>query len=138
MTNTYFGGSKVALVVDDQPDFCTGMEHLLATLGFRAICASNGVEALQRLAREPEPPTVILVDLFMPRMDGIELIRRLRASDKPSPPIIAVTGDVHVAYAAVGHAAQSLGAQAILLKPFTREQLSKVLAFVLEKPATIV
>src|SRR5437868_12292303 len=93
---SYFGAGRLILVVDDQPDFCEAMDHLLATLGFRVLCASNGVEALAKM--EKYPVALILTDLFMPEMDGIELIRRLQnQTDKPIPPIVAVTGDTHLA-----------------------------------------
>jgi len=130
----YFGAGRLVLVVDDQPDFCEAMQHLLATLGFRVVCAANGIDALAKL--EHETPSLVLLDLFMPFMDGIDFMRQVRARKRNPPPIIAVTGDVRAAAIAVGSAAQSLGAKAILLKPFTREQLAKVMIYALEEPAT--
>ena len=134
MDKMYFGAGRLVLVVDDQPDFCEAMQHLVATLGFRAVCAGNGIDALAKL--EHETPSLVLLDLFMPFMDGIDFMRQVRARKRNPPPIIAVTGDVRAAAIAVGSAAQSLGAKAILLKPFTREQLAKVINYALEEPAT--
>lgn len=107
------------------------MEQLLVALGFRVTCAANGIEAIARL--EQEPPTVMLLDLFMPGMDGIELLRQLQMSGKPVPPTIALTGYIDHQYG-VGRTAELLGATAALLKPFTREQLEAALASVLPKP----
>jgi CheY-like chemotaxis protein len=69
----------------------------------------------------------------MPRMDGMELIRHLRKSQN-APPVIAVTGDARIAPESIQAFAQSLGAKAILLKPFSREQLANALVFALAKP----
>ena|SRR6185503_14150089 len=126
----YFGSGQLVLVVDDEPDFRLAMEHLLATLGLRSIFASNGEEALARLGREEV--SVLLTDLYMPRMDGLELIRHLK-QNQSAPPIIAVTGDARIAPEAMTKFARSLGAKAVLLKPFSRDQLAEVLAFVLGK-----
>src|SRR5258705_1841650 len=130
MGNPLFGGGKLALVVDDHEDFCLMMDHILTTFGFQVVCAANGYEALATMQREP--PAVVLLDLFMPHMDGIEVLRQLRGSKTPMPPTIAVTGDIHVAMYDASSAAQALGAKAVLLKPFTREQLAKAISFVLE------
>jgi CheY-like chemotaxis protein len=136
MASPYFGSGKTVLVVDDQPDFCESMEHLLGTLGFRTVCATDGREALAKLHKERID--VILTDLFMPIMDGIELIQNLAQSETPAPPIIATTGDVHFAAQSVGSVAAALGAKAVLMKPFSREQLASAIGFVCSslKPAT--
>ena len=117
------------LVADDHRDFCVAMEELLTTLGFRVICASDGLDALEKLTANPV--SVILTDLYMPQMDGVEFIQRLGASGKKIPPVIAITGDEHAASRSVSYAAKALGARAALLKPFTREQLAQAIAFVL-------
>src|SRR5580765_5799918 len=99
------------------------MEHLVASLGFRVIFAHDGVEALKKV--KAQPVAVVITDLFMPEMDGLELLRRLDhlRIDKPIPPVIAVTGNDHVAADSVGNTAAALGAVAVLMKPFSREQL---------------
>jgi CheY-like chemotaxis protein len=131
MDVSYFGRGRLVLVVDDHQDFCVAMEHLIGTLGFRVMCVPNGVEALKKI--ETHPVAVVVTDLFMPEMDGIELLRRLGnlKIDKPIPPIIAVTGDDHIAADSVGSAAAALGAIAVLMKPFSREQLAGALSFAL-------
>jgi len=85
-------------------------------------------EALEQL--DDEPVAIILTDLFMPEMDGVELIRRLTSqTDKPFPPIVAVTGATHIAAESVGAAAALLGASAVLMKPFSKEQLAGAISF---------
>ena len=124
-----FGNGKSVLVVDDHYDFLRSTEELLALMGFQVFCARDGAGALKIIEKQPRI-SVILTDLFMPNMDGIELLSRLRKSDRPMPPIIAVTGDLHVDAESVGGAAASLGASAVLMKPFTRDQLVSAIGFV--------
>jgi two-component system, NarL family, sensor histidine kinase EvgS len=128
MYDSQFGLGRVVLVVDDQPDFCEAMEQLLQTLGFRVACAANGAEALAKL--QAQRVAVMLTDMFMPIMDGLELLRRLKEAVKPLPPIIAMTGDARVAAESVAKAAAILGAKAVLMKPFSRDQLAGAIAFV--------
>ena len=124
----FFPGGRLVLVVDDHPDFCLVMEHLLSGLGFRTVIASNGHEALKTLERQKV--FVVLTDLFMPRMDGLELLKRMQVADQVMPPVIAVTGDAHVAASSVGSAAANLGAKTVLIKPFSRDQLAAAISFV--------
>ena len=95
----------------------------------RVVCARDGAEALQIIETHPHI-AVVLTDLFMPKMDGIEFLSRLRTLGVPIPPVIAVTGDLHVAAESVGTAAASLGAKAVLMKPFSQDQLASALGFV--------
>ena len=78
------------LVTDDSADVRSALRDLLEGIGHEVIDAANGIEAVDRaLADGPE---VILLDLLMPRFDGMEALRRLRASDVTSQiPVIVVT-----------------------------------------------
>ncbi|MBI4503293.1 MAG: response regulator [Gemmatimonadetes bacterium] len=116
-----FSAAKLVLVVDDDPDFCLVMSQLLRLCGFRVAIAANGVEALALLPKHPV--SVMMTDLFMPRMDGIELLRNVRKRGAPSPAIIAVTGDLHAGRETTAAAAGLLGAHAVLIKPFNKHQL---------------
>ena len=60
------------LVVDDDPEICQLLVTFLGFAGFDVLTASDGREALRQLALAVTPPTVILLDLMMPIMDGIE------------------------------------------------------------------
>ena len=64
------------LVVDDEPDLVELLQYALETAGFRVLTASDGVEGLA--VAEAEKPDVLVVDIMMPRMDGIELVERVR------------------------------------------------------------
>jgi two-component system KDP operon response regulator KdpE len=73
--------SKV-LVVDDSQSTRHLLEAILSQAGFRTVAAADGYEALQTLYREQ--PNLVILDLMMPRMDGLETLRRIRElSDVP-------------------------------------------------------
>jgi len=127
MEATQFGAGKIALVVDDQRDFCLMLAALLESFGFGVVCASDGHDALEKLRHKKVD--VILTDLFMPDMDGIELISKVHQAGDPAP-VIAFTGDPHYAAHSVGSAAAALGARAVLMKPFSRDQLASAIGFV--------
>src|SRR2546423_7694228 len=88
--------APVCLIVDDEPYLRQVLIHLMRTDGFTCIEASNGVEALEQLARQPV--ILVLSDLRMPVMNGMELLRETRArySDVAVVMITAVA-DVEVA-----------------------------------------
>ena len=108
---------RTALVIDDNRDFLLAMEHFLATHAVGILKASNGAEGLAWIHHLA--PTIIILDVNMPFMNGPEFLRQVRALGRPVPPIIAVTGDDRLDADAV----RELGARAVLLKPFTADQL---------------
>ncbi|MBI4499677.1 MAG: response regulator [Gemmatimonadetes bacterium] len=118
--------SKTVLVVDDEADFRSAVRDLLGLHGFQVAEASNGVEALRVLAQERV--AILMTDLFMPRMDGIELLRQVRKNREHLPGIIAVTGETHLGKQTTVAAASLLGAHVVLIKPFTTDQLLGAIA----------
>ena len=78
------------LVVDDVPDNVEILRMRLSTLGYDVVEAGDGEEALAKVAADP--PDLILLDVMMPKIDGLEVVRRLKA-DKSLPfiPVIMVT-----------------------------------------------
>ncbi len=64
------------LVVDDEPDLVELLQYALETAGFAVLTASDGIAALQ--IAEAERPDVIVLDIMMPRMDGLELTLQIR------------------------------------------------------------
>lgn len=77
------------LVAEDEFTAALALEDFLSYRGYRVSLASNGVEALEM--HQNDPADAILTDLRMPRMNGKELIHRLRAAN-PDIPIIVMTG----------------------------------------------
>jgi len=78
------------LVVDDVPDNLDILQMRLENQGYEVVTAGDGVEALEKV-RELQPDLVLL-DIMMPRMDGIEAVKRLKADTAlPFIPVILVT-----------------------------------------------
>lgn len=69
--------AQVILVVDDDADIVESMRDFLECEGYAVEVASNGHDALTMLERIGEPPSLILIDLLMPIMDGNELLAEL-------------------------------------------------------------
>ena len=82
----------VVLVVDDDADIREGLELLLGRHGYKVLTAGDGNEALERL-RTNGAPGLILLDLMMPNMNGMEFERRLEQNPAwASIPIVVITG----------------------------------------------
>jgi DNA-binding NtrC family response regulator len=108
------------LIVDDEYSTRDSLRHWLARDAYRTGTASNGKEALQRL--QESPWDVVLMDIRMPGMDGIELQRRMRRLD-PELVVIMIT-----AYSSVTSAVRALkdGAFDYVTKPIDPTELSRL------------
>jgi CheY-like chemotaxis protein len=78
------------LIIDDEPDFRTFTDMVLKRLGYDVSLADNGWSGLELYRREH--PDIILLDLKMPEMDGIEVLKQIRKVDRKQP-VIVLTGD---------------------------------------------
>ena len=74
------------LLVDDEDDFRQLMEFWLESRGYQAIPAQNGMEALSMIGEKT--PDIVLLDIRMPVLDGIETLKRIRKNDKTLPVIL--------------------------------------------------
>ncbi|OGO51565.1 MAG: DNA-binding response regulator [Chloroflexi bacterium RBG_16_68_14] len=106
------------LVVDDDPAVTSLLRRGFAYEGYEVSTADSGPEAL-RLARE-RPPALVVLDVMMPEMDGLEVCRRLREAD-PSLPILLLTARDAPADQIAG---LDTGADDYVTKPFSFEVLS--------------
>ena len=112
------GGAERILVVEDDPSILRGLEINLSSEGYRVRVASDGEEGL-RIART-ERPDLLIVDVMLPRLGGLELIRELRKED-PDMPILVVSAKGQEADKVAGLA---LGADDYVVKPFGLKELS--------------
>ncbi|MBU1665528.1 MAG: response regulator, partial [Gammaproteobacteria bacterium] len=111
--------APLVLVVDDSLTVRKITTRFLEREGFRVATARDGVEALEAL--EDEMPAIMLLDIEMPRMDGFEVARHVRASsvtrDLPIIMITSRTADKHRSHA------KDLGVNAYMGKPYQEEEL---------------
>jgi signal transduction histidine kinase len=107
------------LVVDDDADNRVGYVELLRDAGYDVREASDGARCLDAVAERP--PSLILLDVSMPGLDGFETLRRLRAGPQRDVPVILVTGQ-RVDAESVG-AGLELGAEEYLQKPVRPAEL---------------
>jgi two-component system response regulator MprA len=117
------------LVVDDERAVREAIERALGFEGYRVDHAGDGVEALEALARNPVDAVVL--DVLMPKMDGIELCRRIRASGNTTP-ILMLTARETVSDRVAGLDA---GADDYLVKPFALRELLARLRALLRRTA---
>jgi response regulator RpfG family c-di-GMP phosphodiesterase len=120
------------LVVDDEPRLRQVLVHLMQNDGFSCREAGNGVEAMEILKHEPVP--LVLSDMRMPKMDGIELLRQVRAR-YPDTALVMITAvaDVEVAVSCL-----AMGAMDYLTKPFHLEEVRARVSQALEKRRLII
>jgi DNA-binding response OmpR family regulator len=114
--------AQTILVVDDEPEIVRVVRAYLEEAGFRVVIASDGEEALY-VARH-EKPALVVLDVLMPRMDGLEFTRRIRR--ERDVPIIMLTARAEETDRIVG---LELGADDYITKPFSpREVVARVRA----------
>jgi DNA-binding response OmpR family regulator len=120
-------GNKI-LVVDDEPEVRQLMEHFLTERGYDVRIAENGRLALVTL--DTFTPDVVLLDMHMPEMDGLETLRRLVVRS-PSLPVIMITVNEDIETTA---RLLQLGAADYVPKPFNLEYLEQAINIQLSAP----
>jgi CheY-like chemotaxis protein len=106
------------LVIDDEPQVLRLIRQMLTRAGHTVIEAADGAQGLA--AVRDTPPDIIVTDILMPNMEGIETIRELRR-EAPTLPILVISGDPGSDL--YMQMAKLLGAQAALAKPFRQADL---------------
>src|SRR6201996_2648297 len=124
------GRAKI-LVVEDEPNMVVGLRDNFEFEGYEVITASDGIEGLERALEES--PDLVVLDVMMPRMSGLEVCKQLRAK-RASIPIIMLTARGQEVDKVVG---LELGADDYVTKPFSiRELLARVKA-ILRRTAVV-
>jgi DNA-binding NtrC family response regulator len=125
------GAKKRVLIVDDEPNVRLMLETALTSVGYDVEAAADGQSALETLTTRASAFDMVLLDLLMPRMDGMELLRQLRAVGNVIPVVILTAhGSIPEAVEAM-----KLGAIDFLAKPVTPDALRRVVAEVIERHA---
>jgi len=115
------------LVVDDEEIALANLEHVLAKEGYEVMATQSGPTALKLL--EKEEFSVVLTDLRMPKVDGMEILERCHEL-YPDTEVIMITG-----YATVDSAVEAMkkGAYHYIAKPYRLDEVRKVVAEAVEK-----
>lgn len=103
--------SARVLVADDEDAVSTPIERVLTAAGFEVVVARSGTEAIELIAAAPFD--VIVSDIHMPKLDGVQLLRLVRLRDLDVP-VLLMTGQPHISTAT---RAIALGALQYLIKP---------------------
>lgn len=110
-----------AVVVEDDQIIVMLLQHLLSRRGFEVQIATDGRQAVDLLNTLPEPPTLVLLDVMLPYLDGFELIKLIREhSTWNNVPIIMLTSKSQEQNIV---RALDQGANDYILKPFRPEEL---------------
>jgi CheY-like chemotaxis protein len=110
---------KTIMVVDDNPDIITIVKTILEGKGYTVLSACSGSELLSLLKNSK--PDLIILDIMMPEMDGLEVLTRLKGvTETASIPVILLTAKVQYEDVLGGY---KLGADYYITKPFTSTQL---------------
>lgn len=121
---------KTVLAVDDEPTTLDIIVQVVTEMGYQVETAKNGRVALD-LIRDHRPD-LVLTDIFMPQMNGLELLREIRLFDQKLPVILITGFDTEDAYRAV----KSYKANGLILKPFQIPILQKAIRYNLESTSS--
>lgn len=119
------------LVVDDEFEIRQLLATMLTMMGYQSFMAQDGLDALEKI---PEyRPDILILDVMMPRMDGLTLCRRLRGAEETAElPIIMLSGKAH--QEAIQEGLQA-GANRYLVKPTGLDELTRNISEVLREAA---
>lgn len=119
------------LIVDDNAPLCAILAEFLEGLGYRVAVAHDGRQGLRVL--EHNTVRILLTDIFMPEIDGIELIMHLRKAS-PAPAILAMSGYNSENARPFLESARLLGAQHLFMKPFPLSDLHTYVQHLIGEP----
>ena len=101
---------KKVLLVDDEPDFLNTVKMRLEANDYEVITATNGKEALKKI--QVEKPDAVLLDILMPKLNGLETLKRIRKKDKALPVFMVTAFSDEERF----QQARELGASGFILK----------------------
>jgi UDP-3-O-acyl N-acetylglucosamine deacetylase len=110
------------LVVDDEKNIVSSLYGILSDEGYDVSSAEDGLEALERI--QNDPPDLVLLDIWIPGMDGIEVLRTIKTYQKELP-VLIMSGHASIDTAV---RATKLGAIDFIEKPFSLDQITQAVA----------
>ena len=116
------------MVIDDDPTLTDVVDRYLTREGFSVAVEADGQRGLDQVQREP--PDLVVLDVMLPGIDGLEVCRRLRAGTKPRVPVIMLTARGEESDRVRG---LDLGADDYLVKPFSLRELGARIRAVLRR-----
>ena len=119
------------LIIDDDPAVSRTLSLILTRAGYPVSTAASGRKGLELLASGGID--LVLTDIIMPELDGIEAIRRIR-TEYPALRIIAMSGGGQIDKADFLHMAEVLGADRVIEKPVRNERLLELVGAVMAAP----
>ena len=130
--NGYLMAHATVLLVEDEALLREGIQEVLEMSGYRVIGAGDGIEALEWLAQVPV--SLVITDLLMPKMNGVEFIERVR-DQYPELPIIVASGSTGPTIQRLGlESIQVPGTMASIRKPFKGAEMVALVQQVLAMP----
>src|SRR5215469_8557437 len=123
--------NETVLVVDDEQRIRSSLRGILSDEGFRVVDTGDAPGVMDLIHRES--PALVLLDVWMPDVDGIELLRRIKA-EQPQVPVIMISGHANIQSAV---AATKLGAADFLQKPFSVSGLLASISRALEGDSAV-
>ena len=108
------------LIAEDDATSRTILQAVLSKGGYEVVARADGLEALEAF-KQSDPPDLAIVDLIMPKIDGLELVREVRALSTPRPPYIIILSTKSETADVV--AGLDAGADDYLVKPFDASEL---------------
>ncbi|MFH1075527.1 MAG: PAS domain-containing protein [Pseudomonadota bacterium] len=123
-------GSGRILLVDDEPSITRALKELLSLLGYSVTTKNSGAEALEEILRRPLDFDLVISDLTMPDMTGLELARKLDGISPPLP-LILITGYGDTKTSSKAREIPSI--KAIVAKPILSHELAKTIKQTLNK-----
>lgn len=118
-------GTKTLLIVDDEACITFMLASRFRDLGYEVMTAGNGLEGLAIVKSLDAAPTAVITDFQMPKMDGLQLARELRANPRTeSTPVIMLTARGH---RLSPRELQETGIQHVMPKPFSARELQSMI-----------
>ena len=119
------------LIVDDEKNIASSLEGILSDEGYQISVAGDGLDALEKI--QSDPPDLVLLDIWLPGMDGIEVLKTLK-SHHPEIEVLIMSGHGTIDTAVK---ATKLGAYDFIEKPFSMDHLTQSVENVLRIQKTL-